>query len=135
MAVSLGTLAIVFESAAQVAGQPSLSDTQGVVAVVALNVFVAFFAATWGPVVWVLLGEMFPNSIRAAALSVGVMANWIANFIVSETFPELVQVGLGLAYGLFTLFSVLSLLYVWRFVRETKGAELEEMDRLEAGPA
>lgn len=133
MALSLGTLAVVFETAPRVDGAPSLEGAQGPLAVVALNVFVAFFAATWGPVVWVLLGEMFPNSIRAAALSVGVMANWIANFVVSETFPELVQVSLGLAYGLFTLFAVLSLVYVWRFVRETRGAELEEMDALEAG--
>ncbi len=135
MALSLGTLAVVFATAGRVDGQPQLDGAQGPIAVVALNVFVAFFAATWGPVVWVLLGEMFPNSIRAAALSVGVMANWIANFVVSEMFPELVQVGLGIAYGLFTLFAVLSLLYVWRFVRETKGTELEQMDALESGPA
>jgi hypothetical protein len=130
MALSLGTLAVVFETAPRVDGMPALEGAQGPLAVVALNVFVAFFAATWGPVVWVLLGEMFPNAIRAAALSVGVMANWIANFVVSETFPELVQVSLGLAYGLFTLFAVLSLVYVWRFVRETRGTELEEMDAL-----
>jgi SP family sugar:H+ symporter-like MFS transporter len=136
MAVSLATLAVVFATAPKVAGganagQPDLGDVSGPLAVVALNVFVAFFAATWGPVAWVLLGEMFPNAIRAAALSVAVMANWIANFVVSESFPELVSISLGLAYGLFTLFAVLSLGYVWRFVRETKGAELEQMGSLE----
>jgi hypothetical protein len=80
----------------------------------------------------VLLSEMFPNSIRAAAMSVTVMANWIANFIVSETFPELVHVSLGLAYGLFTLFAVLSFFFVWKWVTETRGAELESMEKLEA---
>ena len=132
MAVSLGVIAFVFESAPQTAqGAPELTHASGLVAVVALNAFVAFFASTWGPVVWVLLGEMFPNSIRAAAMSVTVMANWIANFVVSETFPELVHVGLGLAYGLFTLFAVLSFAFTWKWVKETRGAELEEMATLE----
>lgn len=145
MAVSLGTLAIVFTTATKVAagpgvaastvGQPVLTDTTGPIAVVALNVFVAFFAATWGPIVWVLLGEIFPNAIRAAALSVAVMANWIANFVVSESFPELAAASLGFAYWLFTIFAVLSLFYVLRFVRETKGAELEEMDESRVGVA
>ena len=145
MALSLGTLAIVFTTAEKVAagpgvtastvGQPILTDTTGPIAVVALNVFVAFFAATWGPIVWVLLGEIFPNAIRAAALSVAVMANWIANFVVSESFPELAAASLGFAYWLFTIFAVLSLFYVLRFVRETKGAELEEMDEARVGVA
>ena len=145
MAVSLGTLAVLFATAPKViagpgiaasaVGNPILSDAGGIVAVLALNLFVAFFASTWGPIVWVLLGEMFPNSIRAAALSVGVMANWIANFVVSELFPELAQASLGIAYGLFTLFAVLSILFVWRFVWETKGVELEAMSALEEAPA
>jgi MFS family permease len=108
-----------------------LSDAGGMIAVVALNAYVAFFAATWGPIVWVLLGEMFPNKIRAAAMSIGVMANWIANFIVSETFPTLVSISLGLAYGLFTLGALISFFYVWKFVKETKGVELENMESLE----
>lgn len=141
MAATLGTLAVVFATAPKIVagagvaestvGNPILSDNLGIVAVVSLNLFVAFFAATWGPIVWVLLGEMFPNSIRAAALSITVMANWIANFVVSETFPELAKASLGIAYGLFTLFAVLSFFYVWRFVKETKGAELESMDGLD----
>ncbi len=132
MAVSLAVIAWVFVMAPQSAsGTPDLSSTQGYVAVVALCGFVAFFAATWGPIVWVLLSEMFPNSIRAAAMSITVMANWIANFVVSETFPELVGISLGLAYGLFTLFAVLSFFFVWKWVTETRGTELEEMDELE----
>jgi len=110
---------------------PMLSSTGGWVAVIMLNTYVAFFAATWGPIVWVLLGEMFPNKMRAAALSVGVMANWIANFIVSMSFPGLVQISLGLAYGLFTVGAFVSFFYVMKFVKETKGVELEDMESLE----
>lgn len=111
---------------------PILGSTEGWVAVLALNGFVAFFAATWGPILWVLLGEMFPNKMRAAAMSVAVMANWIANFAVSMSFPGLVQISLGLAYGLFTIGALVSFFYVWKYVKETKGVELEEMDALEA---
>lgn len=110
---------------------PMLSSTGGWVAVIALCTYVAFFAATWGPIVWVLLGEMFPNKIRAAALSIGVMANWLANFVVSETFPTLVSISLGLAYGIFTVCALLSFFYVLKFVKETKGVELEDMESLE----
>jgi MFS transporter, SP family, sugar:H+ symporter len=131
MAVMLGVLAFVFASAPTVDGRPELDSGSGTIAVVALNVYVAFFAATWGPVVWVLLGEMFPNRIRAAAMSVAVMSNWLANFVVSTIFPELVEVGLGIAYGLFTLFAVLSIFYVAKYVKETKGVALEQMSALE----
>ena len=102
MAATLGVLTFVFQSAPACTeallgtegcetvanlNTPMLSSSGGLVAVIMLNTYVAFFAATWGPIVWVLLGEMFPNKIRAAAMSVAVAANWIANFIVSETFP------------------------------------------------
>ena len=77
--------------------------------------------------VWVLLGEMFPNSIRAIALAVAAAAQWVANFAITSTFPWLAQVGLGFAYGLYALFAFVSLLFVMRAVRETRGMELEEM--------
>jgi SP family sugar:H+ symporter-like MFS transporter len=82
---------------------------------------------SWGPVVWVLLGESFPNRIRAAALSVAAAAQWVANWVISTTFPALKDVGLGLAYGIYAACALLSLLFVIRFVRETKGQELEAM--------
>ena len=82
---------------------------------------------SWGPVVWVLLGEMFPNRVRAIALSVAATARWLANFLVSTTFPLLQDAGLGFAYGLYTAAAAISLVFVLRFVRETKGKELEEM--------
>ena len=71
---------------------------------------------------------MFSNKIRAAALSLAASVQWIANFIVSTTFPPIVlNVGVGVAYGIYTFFATLSIFFVMRFVRETKGRELEEM--------
>ena len=74
-----------------------------------------------------LLGESFPNQIRAAALSLAAGAQWVANWMVSTSFPSLKNAGLGLAYGIYTTFAVLSLLFVLRFIRETKGGALEDM--------
>jgi hypothetical protein len=70
---------------------------------------------------------MFPNSIRAIALAVAAAAQWVANFVITSTFPWLAQVGLTFAYGLYALFAFLSLLFVMRAVRETRGMELEDM--------
>ena len=91
----------------------------------AANLYVIAFGMSSGPVVWVLLGELFPNRIRAAAL--GVAAPSIANWLISTTFPALSDIGLGLAYGLYTVAAILSFFFVLRFVSETKGKELEEM--------
>jgi sugar porter (SP) family MFS transporter len=131
MALTLGIMTWVFGTAptAMVAGnaQPQLGATAGLVAVIAANLYVVFFGASWGPVVWVLLGEMFNNRIRAYALAVAAAAQWIANFIVSQTFPTLAGLNLGLAYGTYTLMAVLSLVFVLAKVKETRGLELEEM--------
>jgi SP family sugar:H+ symporter-like MFS transporter len=128
MAVTLGTLAVVFGTATlNDAGDPVLHGAAAPIALVAANLFVFAFGMSWGPVVWVLLGETFPNRIRAAALSLAAAAQWVANWVISTSFPPLKDAGLGLAYGLYTTFAVLSLLFVLRFVRETKGVELEEM--------
>jgi sugar porter (SP) family MFS transporter len=124
--VCLGVLTFLFGTAPVINGTPNLGSA-GPVALVAANLYVVFFGATWGPVVWVLLGEMFNNKIRAMALSVAAAAQWLANFVVSTTFPALSAVGLGLAYGVYTFFALMSIFFVLRFVRETKGRELEEM--------
>ncbi|MDD2858122.1 MAG: sugar porter family MFS transporter [Candidatus Nanopelagicales bacterium] len=133
MVVMLGVLTWIFGTAPiDAAGNPVLTNGPDVVAMIAFNVYVAFFAATWGPVVWVLLGEMFPNRIRAAALALAASAQWAANFIVSTGFPPIAGRSLGLAYGIFTVFALLSIPFVMKKVRETKGVELEDMDELEA---
>ena len=128
MSLSLGTLAAVFATAPVEGGEPVLGDTAGMVALVAANLFVVFFGVSWGPVVWVLLGEMFNNRIRAFALGLAAAAQWISNFLISQTFPTLADIGLGVAYGLYTAFAVLSLLFVAKYVKETNGRQLEDME-------
>ena len=136
MVVTLATLTYIFGTAPIGSdGQPVLTDGPDVIAMIAFNAYVAFFAATWGPVVWVLLGEMFPNRIRAAALAVAASAQWAANFIVSTTFPGLAGISLGLAYGIFTAFAILSIPFVARYIKETKGVPLEDMGQLEGARA
>jgi SP family sugar:H+ symporter-like MFS transporter len=127
MTLTLGTMAVCFSQAVGSGDDLSLPGAYGSIALVAANLFVVSFGVSWGPVVWVLLGEMFPNYIRAAALSVAAAAQWIANFIVSTTFPVLAATGLTLAYGLYALFALLSGWFVVRAIRETKGRELEDM--------
>lgn len=127
MAVSLGALAAVFGLAKVVNGEPVLGDNAGITALIAANLFVVFFGVSWGPVVWVLLGEMFNNRIRAGALGLAAAAQWVSNFIISQTFPTLADISLGLAYGIYTAFAVVSFAFVGKFVEETKGRNLEDM--------
>ncbi|MGV0736481.1 sugar porter family MFS transporter [Mycobacterium syngnathidarum] len=126
MAVTLGTMAVIFGTAPQVDGQPQLDGAAGPIALIAANLFVVAFGMSWGPVVWVLLGEMFPNRIRAAALGLAAAGQWVANWLITVSFPELRNV-LGVAYGFYALCAFLSLLFVWKWVGETKGKHLEDM--------
>ncbi len=127
MAVALGVMAFIFGTAPVVDGVPQLG-AMGPVALVAANVFVIAFGMSWGPVMWIMLGEMFPNLYRGAALAVAGFAQWAANWVVTVTFPTLKDISLGLAYGLYAAFALLSLFFVLRFVKETKGMALEDMD-------
>ncbi|HOB49769.1 MAG TPA: sugar porter family MFS transporter [Mycobacterium sp.] len=127
MAVTLTTMAVIFGTAEQVNGSPQLGGLTGPIALVAANLFVVAFGMSWGPVVWVLLGEMFPNRIRAAALGLAAAGQWTANWLITVTFPGLRDV-LGMAYGFYALCAVLSLVFVWTKVRETKGRHLEDMN-------
>jgi sugar porter (SP) family MFS transporter len=126
MAVTLITMSVIFANATLVDGKPSLPGASGVIALIAANLFVVAFGMSWGPVVWVLLGEMFPNRIRAAALGLAAAGQWAANWLITVTFPGLRE-HLGLAYGFYGLCAVLSGLFVWRWVMETKGVTLEDM--------
>ncbi|MGK3960071.1 sugar porter family MFS transporter [Sorangium sp. So ce118] len=128
MALTLGTMAAVFGTAGvDASGSPVLRGAASVVALLSANLYVFCFGASWGPVTWVLLGEMFENRIRALALSIAAAAQWLANFLVSATFPALKMAGLGIAYGLYTAAAAASLVFVIAFIPETKGKELEEM--------
>ncbi len=129
MLVNLGLMAWCFSQATlDAAGSPMLSTGLGKVALVAANLYVFFFGCSWGPVVWVLLGEMFNNKIRAAALSLGAGIQWVANFLVSTSFPPMSQhLGLGISYAVYAAFAALSFFFVLKWVQETKGKELEAM--------
>jgi sugar porter (SP) family MFS transporter len=127
MAVSLGLTAWAFSFKEGTGDDIRLPDTQGMVALVGAHGFVLFFALSWGVVVWVLLGEMFPNRIRAAALGVAASAQWVANWAVSQSFPSLSDWNLSGAYVMYTCFALLSIPFILAFVPETKGKTLEEM--------
>jgi SP family sugar:H+ symporter-like MFS transporter len=133
MAISLGMMTLAFSQSTIVDGHPSLSGVFAPIALIGANAFVIFFGATWGPVVWVLLGEIFPGRIRAKALGVAAMAQWISNWVITVTFPYLSQqVSLPLTYGLYTAFAALSFFFVFAKVPETKGVALENVDELMA---
>ena len=128
MTLTLGAMAWLFATAPlDAGGAPALSGVHGTAALVAANLYVFAFGFSWGPVVWVLLGEMFNNRIRGAALAIAAAAQWIANWLVTLTFPGLAKTGLGLAYGLYAGAAALSFAFVLRFVKETRGRTLEEM--------
>ncbi|TFD24172.1 sugar porter family MFS transporter [Cryobacterium sp. TMS1-13-1] len=130
MTVSLATMAIAFSQSVTVGGELSLPGAWAPIALVAANLFVISFGASWGPVVWVLLGEMFPNSIRAKALGLAAAAQWIANFLITVSFPPMADASLPITYGLYALFAGLSFWFVLRKVPETNGMSLEEADTL-----
>ncbi|MGO2931162.1 sugar porter family MFS transporter [Microbacterium sp.] len=127
MAVTLGMMSVAFSFGTLQDGAVTLPQPWSLIALVCANGFVVFFGATWGPLVWVLLGEMFPNSIRAGALAVAAAAQWIANFFISTTFPAFAEIGLTFAYGFYAFFAIVSFFFVFYQVPETKGRELETM--------
>ena len=103
-----------------------LPDPQGTIALVGANAFVFFFALSWGPVVWVLISEIFPNRLRAAAVGIATAANWIANFLVSVTFPRFSDLNLSATYVGYAVMALISLVVVVKFVPETNGRSLED---------
>ena len=133
MAITLALVAWAFSSGEMTEdGILQLSDQDGLMALVAANAYVFFFNVSWGPVMWVLLGEMFPNQIRGSGLAVAGMFQWGSNFLITMTFPiMLASIGLAYAYGIYAFFALLSVLFVIKMVRETKGVELESMHELD----
>ncbi|NGN66864.1 sugar porter family MFS transporter [Streptomyces sp. A7024] len=127
MAVSLGVAAWAFSAKTGTGDKISMPHTEGTIALVAAHSFVLFFALSWGVVVWVMLGEIFPNRIRAAALGIAAMAQWIANWAITVSFPSLSDWNLSGAYVIYTVFAVLSIPFILKWVPETKGKALEEM--------
>ena len=110
---------------------------KGIVALISMLVYIAGFALSWGPVTWVLLSEIFPNQIRGKAMAVAVAAQWIANYLVSWTFPVLngnpylvKHFHHGFAYWIYGVMSILAAIFVWALVPETKNRSLEQMEKL-----
>jgi sugar porter (SP) family MFS transporter len=130
MAASLGTMALAFASATGSGSGMSLPGAWGPVALVAANVFVVSFGASWGPLVWVLLGEIFPSRIRARALGLAAAAQWIANFAITLSFPVMAAASLPLTYAMYALFAAASFFFVMFKVPETNGMSLEQAETL-----
>ena len=102
----------------------------GVSTLIFIVIYSASFMMSWGPICWVLISEIFPNTIRGKAIAIAVAAQWISNFIVSATFPSLEAFSITFTYVLYGVMSVLSALFVWKMVPETKGKTLEDMSKL-----
>jgi SP family xylose:H+ symportor-like MFS transporter len=130
----IGALGMAFSMAAL--GFSFYFDSVGMGALIFMLLYTASFAVSWGPVTWVLLSEIFPNRIRGA-MSIAVAAQWIANFVVSWTFPMMNdnkwlsdQFNHGFAYWIYGVMGVLAAIFMWKLVPETKGKTLEEMEDL-----
>ena len=113
------------------------SSAIGIFALICMLLYVASFAMSWGPVTWVLLSEIFPNRIRGRAMAIAVAAQWISNYLVSWTFPMMDKNSFliekfnhGFAYWIYGVMAILAMFMVWKFVPETKGKTLEEMERV-----
>ncbi|KQM70720.1 sugar porter family MFS transporter [Sphingomonas sp. Leaf20] len=130
MTVTLGIVAWAFSNAIPAASGVgvTLPGNTGLIALIAANMYVIFFNVSWGPVMWVMLGEMFPNQIRGSALAVSGFAQWIANAVISVSFPSLVlSPGLAITYLGYAIAALVSFFFVQKMVTETRGRELEDM--------
>ena len=128
MAVTLGVLTWCFLTATTVNGSLHMADNVGLTALIAANAYVVFFNLSWGPVMWVMLGEMFPNQMRGSALAVAGFAQWIANFAISFSFPIMKKISLPATYGFYALCALVSYFLVQKLIQETRGKELEAME-------
>jgi SP family sugar:H+ symporter-like MFS transporter len=130
MAVTLFAMVYAFANGTLDAeGNLQLSSELGTLALIAANLYVIFFNVSWGPVMWVMLGEMFPNQIRGSALAVCGFAQWFANYLIAQSFPVMASNwGLAASYTFYGVCAVISFFLVQRFIQETKGKELEAME-------
>ncbi len=102
----------------------------GISTLVFIIIYTASFMMSWGPICWVLISEIFPNKIRGQAVAIAVAAQWTANYLISSTYPAMMEFSGAFTYGFYGVMSVLSLLFVWKMVPETKGKTLEEMEKI-----
>ncbi len=111
-------------------GGLAFMDVIGISTLVFIIIYTASFMMSWGPICWVLISEIFPNKIRGRAVAIAVAAQWTANFIISSTYPAMMEFNNGLTYCFYGIMSVLSAIFIWKLVPETKGKTLEEMEKL-----
>lgn len=102
----------------------------GISTLVFIVIYTASFMMSWGPICWVLISEIYPNKIRSQAIAIAVAAQWAANFFISSTYPPMMELSGGMTYLFYGIMSVLSAFFVWKYVPETKGKTLEEMEGL-----
>lgn len=102
----------------------------GISTLVFIIVYTASFMMSWGPICWVLISEIFPNKIRGRAIAIAVAAQWAANYFISSTYPAMMEFSGGMTYAFYGLMSIISAVFVWKMVPETKGKTLEEMEVL-----
>lgn len=107
-----------------------LPSLPGIIGVISIMIYSASFMFSWGPICWVLISEIFPNTIRGAAVAIAVAFQWISNFIVSSTFVPMYDWSPAFTYGLYCAMCVLAAVFVWKLVPETKGKTLEDMTAL-----
>ncbi|WP_033920867.1 sugar porter family MFS transporter [Sphingomonas sp. 37zxx] len=130
MAVTLFALVYAFANGTlDATGNLQLSSDLGTLALIAANLYVVFFNVSWGPIMWVMLGEMFPNQIRGSALAVCGFAQWFSNYLIAQSFPIMAAtLGLAASYSFYAVCALISFFLVQRFIHETKGKELEAME-------
>lgn len=130
MALSLAAMTYAFANGdLDAAGSLQLNPQLGMIALVAANLYVIFFNVSWGPVMWVMLGEMFPNQIRGSALAICGFAQWFANYLIVQSFPVMASsLGLAVTYSFYTVSAAISFFLVKAFITETRGRELEAME-------
>lgn len=102
----------------------------GISTLVFIIIYTASFMMSWGPICWVLISEIFPNKIRGQAVAIAVAAQWTANYLISSTYPPMMEFSSAITYGFYGLMAVLSALFVWKMVPETKNKTLEEMEKV-----
>jgi SP family xylose:H+ symportor-like MFS transporter len=108
----------------------SFNNVIGISTLVFIIIYTASFMMSWGPICWVLISEIFPNKIRGQAVAVAVAFQWFANYLISSTYPAMMEFSGGVTYGFYGLMALLSAFFVWKMVPETKGRSLEEMETL-----
>jgi SP family xylose:H+ symportor-like MFS transporter len=111
-------------------GLLSFMEIIGISTLVFIIIYTASFMMSWGPICWVLISELFPNKIRGKAVAIAVAAQWAANYFISATYPAMMEFSGGLTYWFYGLMSILSFVFVWKLVPETKGKTLEEVEEI-----